>query len=145
MAVRSFTRPSSLDEKLAIVLDRKMPEPKDTNGTPPHERSEKAAKESAQSFPESSRTPLASHRNGNSRPGITFAAQDKLPQLPIPELESSCKKYMEALRPLQNPKEQHDTELSIKEFLRTDGPALQAKLKEYADGKANYIEQFCSS
>ena len=29
------------------------------------------------------------------------------------------------------------------EFLRTDGPELQEKLKGYAQGKSSYIEQFC--
>jgi carnitine O-acetyltransferase len=115
-----------------------------TPGTPQNERSNQAAKDSTESYTSSERNPLASHKNGMSRPGITFAAQDNLPQLPIPDLESSCKKYLESLRPLQTPKEQHDSKLSIQEFLRSDGPALQAKLKEYAEGKANYIEQFCT-
>ncbi|KAF2428106.1 hypothetical protein EJ08DRAFT_592409 [Tothia fuscella] len=144
MAVRSFTRPSSLDQKLALVLEsqnKKMPEPTG-NSAPSHERSLQAAKESADSFGPKEKNPFASHKNGQSKQGITFAAQDNLPQLPIPDLESSCHKYIESLKPLQSPKEQHDTQISIQEFLKTDGPALQTKLKEYASGKANYIEQF---
>jgi carnitine O-acetyltransferase len=141
MTARSFTKPTSLDQKLSLVLDsRNMSEP---NGKPEGTRSNQAAKDSTDSYPQHERNPLASHKNGHSRPGITYAAQDNLPQLPIPDLESSCKKYLESLRPLQTPKEQHDSQASIKEFLRTDGPILQAKLKEYAHGKANYIEQFC--
>jgi carnitine O-acetyltransferase len=141
MAVRSFTKPSSLDQKLSLVLDNsKMSDPKRKVES---ERSNQAAKESTESYAHHERNPLASHKNGHSRPGITYAAQDNLPKLPIPDLESSCHKYLESLRPLQTPKEQHDSQISIKEFLRTDGPVLQAKLKEYAQGKANYIEQFC--
>ncbi|CAO2648491.1 Nn.00g077580.m01.CDS01 [Neocucurbitaria sp. VM-36] len=105
-------------------------------------RSEASAKESAQSYPSEAKAPLASHTNPNSKPGITFAHQDKLPKLPIPELESSCKKYIAALKPLQSPKEHNDTVLSINEFLKSDGPVLQDKLKKYASGKSNYIEQF---
>jgi carnitine O-acetyltransferase len=143
MAVRSFAIPTSLDQKLSLVLDNpKMPEP---NGKSEGTRSNQAAKDSTESYPQHERNPLASHKNGYSRPGITYAAQDNLPQLPIPDLESSCKKYLESLKPLQSPKEQHDSQVSIKEFLRSDGPMLQAKLKEYAQGKANYIEQFCES
>lgn len=76
---------------------------------------------------------------------MTFASQDKLPKLPIPDLESSCKKYLEALKPLQTPKEHHETEIAVQEFLKNEGPELQNKLKKYAADKANYIEQFCKS
>lgn len=111
----------------------------EANGTV---RSEASAKESAQSFPSEAKSPLASHTNPNSKPGITFAHQDKLPQLPIPDLDGSCKKYLASLKPLQSPKEHSDSVQSINEFLRSDGPVLQDKLKKYASGKANYIEQF---
>lgn len=87
--------------------------------------------------------PLANSKNPKSKPGITYAAQDKLPQLPIPDLESSCKKYLKALEPLQSARQNHESQLAIQEFLKEDGPGLQAKLKEYAKGKSNYIEQFC--
>ncbi|OCL08755.1 carnitine acetyl transferas-like protein [Glonium stellatum] len=110
-----------------------------TNGV---DRSEEAAKETSQSFPAEARDPLASHINPKSKPGITFAHQDKLPKLPIPDLESTCKKYLNALKPLQNPKEHHDTIMAVQEFLKSDGPDLHEKLKKYAVGKANYIEQF---
>jgi carnitine O-acetyltransferase len=105
-------------------------------------RSAESAKDSQQSYPSEARAPLASHTNPDSRPGITFAHQDKLPKLPIPELDASCKKYIAALKPLQSPKEHHDTVLSVEDFLKTDGQVLQDKLKKYAAGKANYIEQF---
>ena len=138
MAVRTFTQPSSLNASLtSTAFKMTIPE---TNGAT---RSEASAKESHQSFTSEEKNPLASHTNPASRPGITFAHQDKLPKLPIPELDSSCKKYLAALKPLQTPKEHHDTVLSVQDFLRTDGAALQEKLKKYANGKANYIEQFC--
>ena len=75
--------------------------------------------------------------------GITFAAQDKLPKLPIPELASSCTKYLAALKPLQSPREQSETRRAVDEFLRHEGPELQEKLKKYAEGRTSYIEQFC--
>lgn len=76
-------------------------------------------------------------------PGITFAAEDKLPKLPIPDLESSCNKYLQALKPLQTAREHADTKVAVDEFLKTDGPELQERLKKYATGKTSYIEQFC--
>lgn len=110
------------------------------NGT---ERSMEAAKNAQQSFSAEAQAPLASHTNPNSKPGITFASQDKLPKLPIPELDSSCKRYLAALKPLQSSKEHNDSQHAVEDFLKSDGAALQDKLKKYASGKANYIEQFC--
>ncbi|EAW22630.1 choline/carnitine O-acyltransferase [Aspergillus fischeri NRRL 181] len=87
--------------------------------------------------------------NGGSAPaqsrekkGLTFANQDSLPKLPIPDLESTCKKYVEALSALQTPREQEETKAAVQEFLKTDGPILQEKLKNYASSKTSYIEQF---
>lgn len=82
-------------------------------------------------------------QENNYKPGITFAGQEKLPKLPIPELQSTCKKYLDALKPLQNGHEQEDTEGAVQEFLQHEGPELQARLKKYATGKTSYIEQFC--
>ncbi|CEJ94091.1 Putative Carnitine acetyl transferase [[Torrubiella] hemipterigena] len=74
--------------------------------------------------------------------GITFAGQESLPKLPIPELASTCKKYLESLKPLQTPREHAETQFAVQEFLNQDGPELQEKLKSYAQGKTSYIEQF---
>ncbi|KAI1431731.1 Choline/Carnitine o-acyltransferase-domain-containing protein [Xylaria sp. CBS 124048] len=74
--------------------------------------------------------------------GITYAAQDGLPKLPIPDLESSCQKYLAALKPLQGPREHADTRLAVQDFLRSSGPHLQEKLQQYALGKSSFIEQF---
>jgi carnitine O-acetyltransferase len=137
MAVRTFTQPASLNGTLASEPVKMSSE---VNGSV---RSEVSARDSQASFPSEARDPLGHHTNPNSRPGITFAHQDKLPKLPIPELESSCTKYLAALKPLQGPKEHNDSVHAVREFLKTDGPALQDKLKKYASGKANYIEQFC--
>lgn len=78
-----------------------------------------------------------------SYPGVTFAHQDKLPKLPIPDLESTCDKYLAALKPLQSPREHSETRFAVQEFLRQEGPELQEKLKKYAEGRTSYIEQFC--
>jgi len=137
MAVHTFTQPSSLDATLATATKMSTTE---ANGST---RSQDSAKNSTQSFPSEVREPLAHSTNPKSKPGITFAHEDKLPKLPIPELDSSCKKYIAALKPLQTPKEHNDTTISVQEFLKSDGPVLQEKLKKYASGRSNYIEQFC--
>lgn len=141
MAVRTFTRPSSLEKALEVPASNGAMSQID--GSQNGARSAEAAKTSHQSYSNEAQNPLATSKNGGSKPGITFAAQDKLPQLPIPDLESTCKKYVDALRPLQSAKEQRETQISVKEFLQLEGPKLQARLKEYAEGKSNYIEQFC--
>ncbi|KAL4915123.1 Choline/Carnitine o-acyltransferase-domain-containing protein [Aspergillus aurantiobrunneus] len=74
--------------------------------------------------------------------GITFAHQDSLPKLPIPDLDSTCRKYLNALSPLQSPKEQEETKAAVRDFLKSDGPGLQEKLLKYASSQTSYIEQF---
>lgn len=91
------------------------------------------------------RVPKATYNESKMEGGITFGAQDKLPKLPIPELENTAKKYLEALKPLQTPREHAETKHAVNEFLREEGPDLQEKLKRYAQGKTSYIEQFCTS
>lgn len=75
--------------------------------------------------------------------GITFAHQPLLQKLPIPELNDSCRKFLDVMRPLQTIREHRKTVLAVEQFLRTDGPELQEQLKKYAATKASYIEQFC--
>jgi len=86
---------------------------------------------------------MASHEEEKSKGGVTFAHQDKLPTLPIPELASTCEKYITALKPLQSSREHAETTRAVQEFLRNEGPELNDKLKKYAEGKSSYIEQFC--
>jgi carnitine O-acetyltransferase len=73
----------------------------------------------------------------------TFAHQDALPKLPIPDLAKTCRRYLDTLRPLQSAKEQAETTHAVDEFLEEDGPDLQEKLRAYASDKTSYIEQFC--
>ena len=86
---------------------------------------------------------MASYSDKQQPGGITFAAQDKLPKLPIPDLEGTTQKYLEALKPLQTSRERLETQHAVQEFLRNEGPDLQEKLKNYAQSKTSYIEQFC--
>ncbi len=130
-AARTFTVPKSLNETLAQPIPSQMAS--DTG------RSLDGAKKVADGYTKDQEEPLAS----SHKQGITFAAQDKLPKLPIPELESSMKKYLAALKPLQNPREHAETQQAVDEFIKGEGPELQERLKRYATGKTSYIEQFC--
>lgn len=75
--------------------------------------------------------------------GLTFANQDSLPKLPIPDLEDTCRRHLDALAALQTPREHEETKAAVHDFMKTDGPALQEKLKAYATSKTSFIEQFC--
>jgi len=127
----------SIDEQLARARKDSIIMPSS------NERSQASAKDVTQGFSKEKLAPLATHTNPKSQPGVTFAAQDKLPKLPIPDLESTCKKYLASLDPLQTAREHADSERAVREFLSTDGPELQEKLKAYSAGKGSYIEQFC--
>jgi carnitine O-acetyltransferase len=111
---------------------------------PEPERSMKNAKEATEAFAKDKQEPLASSKSEQSKPGITFAAEDSLPKLPIPDLESTLKKYLSSLDPLQTAREHADSERAVADFLRTSGPELQEKLKAYSEGQTSYIEQFCT-
>ena len=132
MPVRIFTMPTSLNESLA-------------SSQPPDSDTDRSSQNGnvKTDYSRIEREPLASYTPKN-KPGITFASQDKLPKLPIPELENTCTKYIEALRPLQSRREQGDTSAAVHEFLKNEGPELQERLRKYATGKTSYIEQFCT-
>jgi len=130
--------PKSLNESLAVA------EPGQPQYAPETGRSLEKAKKASSDFTKDQKDPLAGNQP-KYKPGITFSAQDKLPKLPIPDLESTTAKYLAALKPLQTTREHAETQQAVEEFLRSEGPELQARLKKYANGKTSYIEQFCKS
>ena len=136
MPVRTITMPRSLDEALAGSYG--------APNVPERDSAPGSMANSMVSDLSSSKGPQAAS-SAKATSGGTFASQDKLPKLPIPELESSCKKYLDALKPLQSSREHEETIAAVQDFLRKDGPELQARLKKYATGKTSYIEQFCTS
>jgi carnitine O-acetyltransferase len=75
-------------------------------------------------------------------PGKTFATQDKLPKLPIPPLEASCQRYLNALQGLQDPEEHAKTKEVVKEFLEKEGLEIQQNLIKWAETQDSYIEEF---
>jgi carnitine O-acetyltransferase len=134
--VRRFTMPKSLNAELS---ETGQPQTAPDGG-----RSLDAAKKAKEEFTKEQRDPFLNNRD-HLKKGITFAAQDKLPKLPIPELEHSMTKYLDYLKPLQSPRDHSETKQAVEEFLKGEGPELQERLKKYANGKTSYIEQFCKS
>ena len=126
--------PKSLNETLA---EPGKPQPASDGG-----RSLDKAKNVEDGYSNEQRDPLAANQPKHKQ-GITFAAQDKLPKLPIPDLDKTLKRYLAALKPLQSPREQAESQQAVSEFQNKEGPELQERLKKYATGKTSYIEQFC--
>ncbi|XP_017058068.1 carnitine O-palmitoyltransferase 2, mitochondrial [Drosophila ficusphila] len=73
----------------------------------------------------------------------TLYFQRSLPRLPIPLLENSCRRFLEATKPLLSPAEQADTQKTVEEFRQGVGMELHAKLKAHdAENKhTSYISQ----
>ncbi len=69
------------------------------------------------------------------RPNKTFTNQAKLPKLPIPDLEDSCRRYLRALESLQDKDEHESTKRAVADFLHGDGPRVQERLKVWASTK----------
>ena len=126
--VRIFAMPKSLGETLASTSPTSLPHSvqQESSDSPPRPPS-----------------PGLTMTEKPATGGITFAGQDDLPKLPIPSLESTAKKYLASLRPLQGPREHAETQAAVQDFLKQDGPELQERLQQYAEGKTSYIEQFC--
>ena len=143
--VRTFTLPKPLGETLSTSTPRSVPNypefPRlNGNGGSTLPRIKPSPKPNS-----TPNTMSYAHEQPSAGDGITFSHQDKLPKLPIPELERTCQKYLQVLRPLQTSREHAETRHAVDEFLRSDGPELQEKLKSYAEGRTSYIEQFCKS
>ncbi|PGH12206.1 hypothetical protein AJ80_06826 [Polytolypa hystricis UAMH7299] len=138
MAVRVFTAPKPLGDSLAGTYSNTIPNGNYLNGTSlePKDKSSLFRKMAER---DSANSTKSATKNAK---GITFAHQDSLPKLPIPELESTCKRYLECLAPLQTAREHEDSKAAVREFLKSEGPELQEKLKNYASSKTSYIEQF---
>lgn len=128
--------PRSLNESLA--------EPGKPKTASDGGRSSEGAKRATEEYTKGEQDPLANDQPSYKQ-GITFSAQEKLPKLPIPDLEHSMSRYLTALKPLQGPREYAETQMATEEFLKNEGPELQERLKKYATGKTSYIEQFCKS
>lgn len=142
--VRIFTRPTSLGESLSgpgrLSANDKARTPRSVpiNGNIP-----RGIPDAIRTGPPAAKKQIMGVNEEKSYPGVTFAHQEKLPKLPIPDLASTCNKYLQALKPLQSPREHSDTRHAVQEFLKQEGPELQEKLKKYAEERTSYIEQFC--
>ncbi|KAL3230254.1 Carnitine O-acetyltransferase, mitochondrial [Nakaseomyces bracarensis] len=85
--------------------------------------------------------PNSSYQNKRQNfKGETFALQDQLPSLPVPELEKSIATYLQSVKPYVN-------DLSAQEdlcndFLKGMGPVLQKRLQDLGGTTRNWMSEF---
>lgn len=78
----------------------------------------------------------------------TFRHQSSLPRLPIPSLDETLDKFPKVICALETSEQQEETLAIVDDFRNSDGPKLQALLKDYekegfASGSiGSYIEEF---
>ncbi|NXH11674.1 OCTC octanoyltransferase, partial [Bucco capensis] len=72
----------------------------------------------------------------------TFQYQDSLPSLPVPPLEESLSKYLDAVKPFLNQEEYERTEEIVKQFEHGVGKELHQKLLERAKARRNWLEEW---
>uniref|UniRef100_A0A914EDP9 Choline/carnitine acyltransferase domain-containing protein n=1 Tax=Acrobeloides nanus TaxID=290746 RepID=A0A914EDP9_9BILA len=73
----------------------------------------------------------------------TYHFQKSLRRLPIPGLEESCKRYLNAARVVLSENDYNETEKLVKDFLQTDGPKLQKELMafDHSNKNTSYISE----
>ncbi|NWZ72304.1 OCTC octanoyltransferase, partial [Acrocephalus arundinaceus] len=72
----------------------------------------------------------------------TFQYQDSLPSLPVPPLDESLSKYLDAVKPFINQEEYQRTEDIVKKFENGIGKELHQKLLERAKMRRNWLEDW---
>ncbi|KAK5862310.1 hypothetical protein PBY51_017720 [Eleginops maclovinus] len=75
-------------------------------------------------------------------PETTFQYQDTLPSLPLPSLESSLSKYLNAVRPFASEEEFKSTLDIVKKFQVGVGQELHQKLLQKARTNRNWLEEW---
>ncbi|XP_067929647.1 peroxisomal carnitine O-octanoyltransferase-like [Watersipora subatra] len=69
----------------------------------------------------------------------TFEHDEKLPSLPVPDLNSTLDKYLESVIPHLSAHERQRTELVVDEFRRNEGPKLHQMLVERGKTHRNWL------
>ncbi|XP_047454810.1 peroxisomal carnitine O-octanoyltransferase [Mugil cephalus] len=84
---------------------------------------------------------MANHLSESS-PERTFQYQNTLPPLPVPSLESSLSKYLDAVRPFASEEEFKATVDIVRKFQQGAGKDLHQKLLQRARTRRNWLEDW---
>ncbi|KAF9269113.1 carnitine acetyl transferase [Marasmius fiardii PR-910] len=75
--------------------------------------------------------------------GVTYAHQNSLPKLPVPELQDTLRELKQTLKPIAwNEQEWNETERKVDQFAASQAPTLQERLKDWAKDKDHWLEQW---
>ena len=75
--------------------------------------------------------------------GPTFAAQARLPKLPVPELEQTLRKLKETLKPIAHHVEEYDAAVAkVDDFARGLGPKLHKRLLKRREETDHWLEEW---
>ncbi|KAJ2810871.1 Carnitine O-acetyltransferase mitochondrial [Coemansia furcata] len=67
---------------------------------------------------------------------------DTLEKLPIPELDDTVSRFAAAVQPLFNPTEFETCMAKLNAFVANEGPVLQARLRDRASTRENWLEEW---
>nr|XP_026695421.1 carnitine O-acetyltransferase, mitochondrial-like [Ciona intestinalis] len=73
------------------------------------------------------------------REKFLYTFQHVLPHYPLPTLESTCRKMLLTVEPLVTPDEFQEITKEMKEFLKNEGPMLQAILEKREKTEDNWV------
>nr|XP_002122295.1 carnitine O-palmitoyltransferase 1, liver isoform-like [Ciona intestinalis] len=73
------------------------------------------------------------------REKFLYTFQHVLPHYPLPTLESTCRKMLLTVEPLVTPDEFQEIKKEMKEFLKNEGPMLQAILEKREKTEDNWV------
>jgi len=78
-----------------------------------------------------------------SFPGPTFAAQARLPKLPVPELEQTLRRLKDSLKPISHHPEEYDAAVAkVDDFAKGLGPKLHKRLLKRRDETDHWLEEW---
>jgi len=69
----------------------------------------------------------------------TWKHQPKLPSLPVPALADTMKRYLRSCEPLYTADELAHTKAVVADFMKSDGPELQAIIEDKAATERNWV------
>jgi hypothetical protein len=71
----------------------------------------------------------------------TYSLQDALPSLPVPDLNQTCRKFLESVRPLLTDEEYAVSKQKVEDFRKKEGKSLHNDLWKYSFKVRNWVEQ----
>jgi hypothetical protein len=71
----------------------------------------------------------------------TYSLQDALPSLPVPDLNQTCSKFLQSIRPLLSDEEYKISTQKVEEFRKKEGKELHNKLWAYSFTVRNWVEE----